>query len=329
MKLKELDKLPKGFLETDSRHLVNLFDGPTLIHLKGEQEPPLFVSILLHGNEISGVLAVQKFLKHFEGAVLPRSISLLVGNVLAAAEGYRHLDGQPDYNRIWAGGESEEEKLAAEVVSIMKEKKIFASIDIHNNTGKNPHYTCVNILHKKSIYLGGMFSDTMIYFTEPHQVLGMAFSRLGASTIIECGLPGSVDGVEKVAQMLIDIMELEDFPVNHNVKVYKSFARIKVPEQSIVSFDEDNSDCDFCFITDFDEYNFTKIKKGTVLFKRPKGDLKLSIIDDIGKDISDDILSYEGERVVLKKDIIPSMFTKDIRVIHQDCLGYLLYPIEY
>ncbi len=107
--LHQLDQLPADLLQADSRDLHLLLGGPTLIHLPGGREPPLFVSVLLHGNETVGWDAVrglfqERILRHGE-LRLPRALSLFIGNVAAAAQGVRHLPDQPDYNRVWPGGE--------------------------------------------------------------------------------------------------------------------------------------------------------------------------------------------------------------------------------
>src|SRR5579864_3080808 len=94
-----LDALPDGFLDCDARDLHLLLSGPTLIELEGERGPPLFVSVLLHGNEDSGLDAVQRVIRDYLGRPPPRSLMLLVGNVEAARYGLRRLDCQPDYNR--------------------------------------------------------------------------------------------------------------------------------------------------------------------------------------------------------------------------------------
>ncbi len=52
--LQELHTLPAGLLETTPRDLEAVLGGPTLIHLPGDREPPLFISVLLHGNEPVG-----------------------------------------------------------------------------------------------------------------------------------------------------------------------------------------------------------------------------------------------------------------------------------
>ena len=43
-----------------------VFEQPTLIQLKGHKSPALFVSILLHGNEFSGLEIMQKIFKKYQ-----------------------------------------------------------------------------------------------------------------------------------------------------------------------------------------------------------------------------------------------------------------------
>jgi succinylglutamate desuccinylase len=57
--LTELDYLPDGLLQVEARELYTILPGPTLIHLPGRRDIPLFVSILLHGNEDTGLKAMQ------------------------------------------------------------------------------------------------------------------------------------------------------------------------------------------------------------------------------------------------------------------------------
>jgi hypothetical protein len=45
-----LDRLPDDLLDLDADQLFAVLKQPTLIHLQGDRHPPLFVSILLHGN---------------------------------------------------------------------------------------------------------------------------------------------------------------------------------------------------------------------------------------------------------------------------------------
>ena len=83
--LTELDHLPDGLLERPASALYQYFEGPALISLRGRREQPLVVSVLQHGNEITGWEAVRRLLKsHYRFDELPRSLVILVGNPLAA-----------------------------------------------------------------------------------------------------------------------------------------------------------------------------------------------------------------------------------------------------
>ena len=94
--LSVIEGLPAGFLEAKASGLHGLLGGPTLIHLQGRRAEPLFVSIVLHGNEVTGLKAIQQVLARYQTKPLPRSLSLFVGNVLAAREGKRRLDSHPE-----------------------------------------------------------------------------------------------------------------------------------------------------------------------------------------------------------------------------------------
>ena len=106
--LNERDEMPLSMLQADAADLHDILGGPTLFHLRGRREPALFVSVLMHGNETTGWDAVREVLRGFvgvDGFDLPRSLSLFIGNVSAAAAGVRHLPSQPDYNRVWPGSD--------------------------------------------------------------------------------------------------------------------------------------------------------------------------------------------------------------------------------
>ena len=52
--------LPPGLLAVSARDLHRLLPRPTLSELPGRRARPLFVSILLRGNEDSGLRAIQQ-----------------------------------------------------------------------------------------------------------------------------------------------------------------------------------------------------------------------------------------------------------------------------
>ena len=89
MSLQILEGLPSGMVDLPAPRLYEVLDGPTLIEIKGDRDPGVFVSVLLHGNEVGGWDAVRGLLKSLEGRSPQRAISLFVGNVQAAKAGVK------------------------------------------------------------------------------------------------------------------------------------------------------------------------------------------------------------------------------------------------
>ncbi len=333
--LRQYEDLPAGLLEARPAQLADVLGGPSLIHLPGRRPQPLFVSLLLHGNETTGFLALQALLARYEGRELPRAISILVGNVEAARDGLRRLAGQPDYNRVWPGTEqpdSPEKRMMLEVVDIMRRRQPFASVDIHNNTGINPHYACINRIEHRFMHLASLFSRTLVYFIRPTGVQSMAFADLCPALTVECGKVGQTAG-EVHAQEFLDaclhLSEIPDHPVAaHDVDLFHTVATVRVPGAYSFGFGE--QPVDICFIDDLDHLNFRELPDGTTL-ARLDGvhGLPLEVCDEQGNEVADRFFRVEGDMLRTARPLMPSMFTLDERVIRQDCLGYLMerYPI--
>ena len=194
MKLKLLNEIPQGLFDCKASELHKLLGGPTLIDIKGESDQTIFMTSLLHGNETSSCEVVKNVLKPYRNSKPPKNIIVFFGNTVAAEKELRHLPDQPDFNRIWEPGPLEENQLAMDVLDYAKTKKMFASLDIHNNTGKNPNYGCINYLDEEFLKMASHFADTTVFFTEPHNANSIAFGRLCPAMTIEAGLSGSVEG---------------------------------------------------------------------------------------------------------------------------------------
>jgi len=332
--LHQFDYLPEGLLACDASELHQHLPGPSLIHLEGRRQAPLFVSVLLHGNEPVGWQAIQQLLQHYQDQQMPRSLSLFIGNVSAAKQGMRRLDGQPDYNRVWGGGTTPEHAMADQIVSTMRERKPFASIDIHNNTGLNPHYACVNRVENRFFWLATYFSRTVVYFIRPEGVQSAAFAEICPAVTVECGQPGQRHGVEHAAEFLdalLNLAELPDKPVpEHDIDVFHTVAIVKVPEQLNFDFslseDDGCSDAPLQFVKDLDHMNFRELTPGTVLgmIEGDSASVQLEVIDDHGQDRWHDFFEIKDQQLSIAQSVMPSMLTLDKKVIRQDCLCYLM-----
>jgi hypothetical protein len=332
--LQELHALPAGLLETSSRNLEAMLGCPTLIHLSGDRDAPLFVSVLMHGNEPVGWEALRSlltgYLERFGALRLPRALSLFIGNVAAAAAGVRHLPGQPDYNRVWPGCKSPstpEHIMMQQVVDIMRRKSIFASVDIHNNTGLNPHYGCVNVLDNRYLHLATLFSRTVVYFIQPCGVQSFAMGQLCPAVILECGKVGEQHGVDHAREYLDACLHLSALPEHPvapgDIDLFHTVAQVKIPEE--VSFGFPPGEADLLLNPELERLNFRELPRGTALGRvNAHDEVWLDARDEHGRDVTDRYFHVQDGELRLTRPVMPSMLTCDRAVIRQDCLCYVM-----
>ena len=334
LQLKQLESFPKDLLTIRAEELHTIFPEPTLLHLNGLRPETVFVSVLLHGNETTGFYVIQELLRKYENTRLPRSISIFFGNTKAAQHGLRFLDSQIDYNRVWPGtnyAHSHEAVLMQQIVDEMSSRKLFASIDIHNNTGLNPHYACINKLDNTFLQLASLFGPTVVYFLTPKGVQSMAFSKLCPSVTIECGKSDSSSGVNHALEFLdavIHMKEISHHPISHqNINLFHTIARVKVPEENTFSFTDQNAD--ILFSNKMEKMNFSEMPIDTVFGKiKHKSGAHLLAYDEDNIEVGRDMFYISGDNILLKYSMMPAMLTLDEMVIRQDCLCYLMERIS-
>ena len=334
--LSELDNLPSGFLDCDVTELADILPGPSLIHLDGKKQQPIFISILLHGNEPVGFNAIQYILKKYQNDGLPRAISLFVGNIAAAKHGIRRLDKQPDYNRIWPSKaiqpDTAEHMIMKRVVTEMKARDPFVSMDLHNNTGINPHYACINKLDHRFFHLATLFSRTVVYFLRPYGVQSMAFSDFCPAITLECGRIDDKTGIAHAVEFIdacLHLDHLSEHPIqNEDIHLFHTVATVKVPGDVDFGFGESSSE--ISFINDIEYYNFRELPAGTLLgYYNQQTMPHLDIVDEYGNAVEQRFLSYNAGEIRLATVVMPSMLTLNKKVIRQDCLCYFMerYPL--
>jgi hypothetical protein len=218
-----------------------------------------------------------------------------------------------------------------QVVDEMATRAPFASIDIHNNTGLNPHYACVNNVEPATLRLAALFSRVVVYFTRPLGVQSMAMSRLCPAVTVECGKAGTAAGDLHAAGLVNAALHLDHFPAQpprrEDIAVYHTVATVKIP--SALSFSFDDSEADLRLPSALERWNFADLAPGVVCGKLREGAARPEVLAEDGSQVFDEYFTVEAGLVRLRRATTPAMLTLDTRVVRQDCLCYLMDPYPH
>jgi succinylglutamate desuccinylase len=327
--LRIFDGVPAGLLDCDAHQLAACLGGPALIRVPGRRVPPLFVSVLLHGNETSGWTGVRRLLRDLDA--LPRSLIVFIGNVEAAAAGVRTLPHQQDYNRIWRGAAGPEGALAAAVRDELRGLTLFAALDLHNNTGQNPHYAVVTDLTGDNLGLAYLFDDKAVYVREPDTVMTRIFADVCPAVTLELGPIGDPRCDERAFDIVRRCLELDGNPPADpaRLQLFRSEARVHVPEGMSFSFAGQDERQPLVLTGGLEAVNFHELLPGTefALSRGPAGPMPL-VLDVAHRDVTAMYFANEGGHVRLRRAVIPAMYTTDPAVIRQDCLCYFMVRMD-
>jgi len=327
--------LPAGFLDVPAHELHRLLPGPTLIELPGERDDALFVSTLQHGNEDTGLRAVQRLLAGYAGAALPRSLLLFVANPAAAREASRRLEGQADFNRCWPGTELDEgpvSAMLARLVDALRERPLFASVDIHNTTGRNPVYACVNRLDDTCLQLARRFAPTVVHFTRPRGLQAQAFLDLCPAVILECDVVDTEAGIAAAHRYLDELLRLDALPGHapapEQIELLRSVGLVQVPQTVRFGFGTEDPDAELVLDPDIDRLNFRRLPAGTALGRARGERWPVRMVAPDGREVTEDYFEVRDGALRLRHASIPSLLTPDARIVRQDCLCHLMEPFE-
>ena len=214
----------------------------------------------------------------------------------------------------------------------MSNKKLFASVDIHNNTGLNPHYACINKLDNQFLHLASLFSPTVVYFLTPKGVQSMAFSNLCPAVTLECGKSDSFSGISHALEFLDSVLHMNKIPshpvAQGDIHLFQTKVRVKVPKGITFSFNDKNSD--ILFTSELDKMNFSEVPTNTCFGEvQNENGTRLHAFDDHEKEVGEIFFHVNDKKIQLSKPMMPAMLTLDETVIRQDCLCYLMERLPY
>lgn len=326
--------LPDRLLDLDDVALLSELERPTLIRIPGTGDlPPRGVATLLHGDEDTGYRAVVRVLRRRR--TYPFDLLVIIGNVRAALAGggfrHRYLDEQEDFNRIWGREPTTRARLAAQgILEELRDAKIAAMVDIHNNSGANPFYAIVTRLEPDELNLATTFTTTVLHWDLGVGTLMEALDDVCPSIAVECGLPGradslsfAIDGLRRylAAPGFADEVVAADFDLLGELR--------KVIVRSEVQFSfggELGEEVDFVVEQDADRYNFRPVTAGHVVGRVQPGSAVPLRVEGPDGDVTDHYVTVEDGLVKTTTTVTPVMMTRTPEAARKDCLFYIATP---
>ena len=307
-------------LNCKAHELHDLIPGPALFDLSNGH-PPLFVSVLLHGNETTSWDVMRTYIRQSDMSEPKNSLVLYVGNVRAAAQKMRSLEGQPDFNRIWCGGDTPEHRHANSVVALVEQAQPRFAIDIHNNTGRNPPYSVLTHRQKVSDHVARRFSDIALFAHVPHAVITRRLNQFCPAITIEVGLPDEESSFSRTYEFITQLFD-EDFAELDEVDdlaIFHTVANLRIETSAKPDFSTFPK-----FNPELESMNFSTVPAGTSVIHNSESDWDLNVYDVTGNRVTEKYLMSVGSKTCFRTDVIMGMYTQHQQNAYKDCVCYIL-----
>ncbi len=329
-------------IPADPLALLGALDGPVAWRVRGRDPTRVrVVTTLLHGNEPSGLLALQSWLR--EGPSPAVDILCVIANVEAAKRSpvftHRTVPGRPDLNRCFLGPfEGVEGRLARAILDLVEAIEPEALVDIHNNTGHNPVYGVGVEPTPEILGLCSMFGTRFIWSDLTLGALLEAVTACPAATI-EVGKSGEESANVAALQGLRRYVDAERLfePGDRSadgtalfepdrVRVLRMPMRATIePGLRLVMSTVPHADADLTMPDDLDRHNFELVEAGARIGWVKGARAPLRLVDQDGRNRADEYFERRGDELVVRRPFMPIMITTDAAVAASDCLFYVVH----
>ena len=330
--LVELDGLGPEDVPPDLEQWLFTLPGSVAIRLAGrDRQRTRAVTVLLHGNEPSGLAAVHRFLR--SGQVPLTNLLIIVGAVPAAkldpVFSHRFLPGRRDLNRCFLGPPDDEEgRIASAIVAEMRRHSPEAAVDLHNNSGHNPAYGVSTRLDPVRLGIAGLFAPRFVLSGLGLGALMDALEDELPIVTIECGRrldPGADACGYAGLRRFVEADQLPRVPLDSGrVEILHRPVRVRLRAGLRIGFDDHRqSGADVTCALDVDRLNFQSLPAGShVAWISGDVDWPFEAWDESGNDVSARLFRREGCSIQTARQLIPIMMTTDPGIALADCLFY-------
>jgi hypothetical protein len=315
----------------DDLTFLRSLGGPALIRLAGrDSSRTRVVSTLLHGNEPSGLRAIQRFLRSSE---IPATDVLFfigaVGTAITEPEfSHRALPERRDANRVWtAPWDTPEGQVANQALDHFRAADPECLVDLHNNTGHNPAYGVAFQVGPAELYLVSLFADRVVHTPLELRSLMEATVHDFPSITIECGRAGDPAADEAAWRGLDRLLAIDrlDFTQPHDpVLILGAPVRVCLEAGIALAFaDAPDPSVPLTISRDIDRHNFEWLEAGSPIGWLEAGpDWPLRAIAGAGDECSRTLFEVDKGVLRTRREFIPIMMTTNREIAQSDCLFY-------
>jgi succinylglutamate desuccinylase len=206
-------------------------------------------------------------------------------------------------------------------------RELFAAVDLHNNTGHNPHYSVVTDLDVANLGLAWLFDDQAVYIREPDTVLTRTFTGRCPAVALELGPIGDPRCADRGFDFLARLLAVAELPEPDlgALRLYRTEARVHIPDGVDFSFAGDGHDTPLVLTGGIEGVNFHELPAGTEFAATALPPARaLRVLDTDRAETAGRYFESDGRYLRLRRSVIPAMYTTDPVVVRQDCLCYFM-----
>lgn len=324
---------PAGEIPDRSEDFLRSLGGPTWIECPGRVAgPPRVVVTLLHGNEPSGLRAVQTWLRAGEPPAV--DTVLVVASVKTALTppsfSHRRLPGQPDANRCFRPPFlGEVGRTAEELLQRLRRLAPQALIDLHNTTGANPAYGVGVQVDAPSLALTSLFAPRYMHSDLTMNALMEVGAEICPTVTIECGRAGDPLADEIARAGLSRFLGAPSLRLHEGasepVEVLEQPHRVVIRPEVDLRFGPAPTDLPMLTIDPaLESYNFRTLPAGTRVGWFSGPEIPLEAQGAEGTDRAGELFELRGGVLRTARSMVPVMVTLDPVIARQDCLFYAM-----
>ena len=332
--------LEASAVPAEDEAFLRLLAGSCFIRQRGRDSSRLrLVSTLLHGNEPSGLRAVQRWLR---SGRQPEVDVLFFFGAVETALGPPLFDrrvrpGGSDMNRCWLppfANTNAEARIAHEALRLMRESGAESLVDIHNNTGNNPAYGVGPVPGAAELNLVALFGRRFVHSPLRLGTLVEATCEDFPSVTVECGRSGDPAADEIAFEGITRYLEADEHEtrriVVERMSVLTDPIRVCVARNVSLAFgDGPIEDVDFTVALDVDRHNFEQMSAGLPIgWLGDRGVWPVEALDEAQRDRSREFFELRNGHLVTRRPLIPIMMTTNRANALADCLFYVVQQGE-